>query len=247
MILYPAIDIRDGHAVRLVQGDYNRETVFDADPVEAALRWVDQGATALHVVDLDGARAGHPVNLDHVRRICAVAEVPVQIGGGLRSSEHVDEALEAGADRAILGSAAVSDPALIAALTSEHGERIVVSADARLGKVAIEGWEREAAVSSAKLLEMLAERGARTFVFTPVEVDGTLQGPGMEALGEVCAAGAKTGSEVIYSGGVGSLEHLALLRESGLPSLSGVIVGRALYDGLFSVAEAHAALAGPGD
>ena len=150
LILYPAIDIRDGHAVRLVQGDYSRETVFDADPVEAALRWVDQGAEALHVVDLDGAREGRPVNLDHIRRICAVAEVPVQLGGGLRSADDVDEALEAGAERAILGSAAVSDPALIDALTSTHGERIVVSADSKAGRVAVEGWERATAITSAE-------------------------------------------------------------------------------------------------
>ena len=123
MILYPAIDIRDGRAVRLVQGDYDRETAFDADPLDAARRWVDQGAEALHVVDLDGAREGAPVNLEQVLRICAVVSVPVQLGGGLREAGDVSAAFEAGAERVVLGTAALSDPALLEALVEEHGER----------------------------------------------------------------------------------------------------------------------------
>ncbi len=242
MILYPAIDIRDGRAVRLIQGDYDRETVFDKDPVEAALRWVDQGAEALHVVDLDGARSGVPVNLDHVRRICAVTEVPVQVGGGLRTSESVDEVLEAGADRAILGTAALADPALVDALTHEHGERIVVSADSRAGKVAVEGWERESDISSGELIRMLADRGARSFVYTPVEVDGTLEGPGLDGVQEVCDAAGTVGGELVYSGGVGNIDHLRTLAGLGLSALRGVIVGRALYEGRFTVEEGQAAL-----
>ena len=242
MILYPAIDIRDGHAVRLVQGDYDRETIFDDDPVDAALRWVEQGARALHVVDLDGAREGAPVNLDHVRRICAVAEVPVQVGGGLRSAEHVDEALEAGADRAILGTAAIAEPALIEALASRHGERIVVSADARAGRVAVEGWELEAAITSPELIGELADRGVRSFVYTPVEVDGTLEGPGLEGVRAACEAAATVGAELVYSGGVGELDHLRELAALGLQSLAGVIVGRALYEGRFTVAAGQEAL-----
>jgi phosphoribosylformimino-5-aminoimidazole carboxamide ribotide isomerase len=242
LILYPAIDIRGGHAVRLVQGDYERETVFDDDPVDAALRWVEQGARALHVVDLDGAREGRPVNFDHVRRICAVAEVPVQVGGGLRSADHVDEALEAGADRAILGTAAIAEPALIEALAGRHGERIVVSADARAGRVAVGGWELEAAISSPELIEALAGRGVRSFVYTPVEVDGTLEGPGIDGVREVCEAAGKTGSELVYSGGIGELEHLRALSSLGLRPLAGVIVGRALYEGRFEVSAGQAAL-----
>jgi phosphoribosylformimino-5-aminoimidazole carboxamide ribotide isomerase len=242
LILYPAIDIRDGQAVRLVQGDYDREIVFDADPVDAALRWVEQGARSLHVVDLDGARSGAPVNLDHVRRICAVAEVPVQVGGGLRSSEHVDEALEAGADRAILGTAAIAEPALIEALAARHGERIVVSADARAGRVAVEGWELEAAIGSPELVAALAGRGVRNFVYTPVEVDGTLEGPVVEGVREVCETAAEAGAELVYSGGVGDLGHLRELAGLGLRALAGVIVGRALYEGRFTVAEGQQAI-----
>ena len=245
MIVYPAIDIRGGRAVRLVQGDYDRETAFDADPVDAALRWVDQGARALHVVDLDGAREGSPVSIDDVRRICAVTEVPVQVGGGLRTADAVDEVLEAGADRAILGTAALANPELIGALTAEHGERIVVSADARSGRVAVEGWERETPKTSAELIAELGQRGVRSFVFTPVEVDGTLEGPGLDHLAGVCEAAAAIGAELVYSGGIGTLDHLRTLAASGLPALNGVIVGRALYEERFTVAEAEDALATP--
>ncbi|MFL5871004.1 MAG: 1-(5-phosphoribosyl)-5-[(5-phosphoribosylamino)methylideneamino]imidazole-4-carboxamide isomerase [Solirubrobacterales bacterium] len=242
MILYPAIDIRDGHAVRLVQGDYDRETIFDADPVDAALRWAEQGARALHVVDLDGAREGRPVNLDHIRRICAVVEVPVRVGGGLRSAEHVDEALEAGADRAILGTAAIAEPALVESLASRHGERIVAAADARAGRVAVEGWELEASITSAELIEALTKRGVRGFIYTPVEVDGTLGGPDIAGVREVCAAAGATGSELVYSGGVGKLDHLRELASLGLRALAGVIVGRALYEGRFTVAAGQSVL-----
>jgi phosphoribosylformimino-5-aminoimidazole carboxamide ribotide isomerase len=244
LILYPAIDIRDGRAVRLVQGDYDRETAFDADPLDAARRWVDQGARALHVVDLDGARAGAPVNIEHVERICEAFDVPVQVGGGLRQAGDVEAVLSVGAQRAILGSAAVEDPALVEALVAEHGERIVVSADARGGSVAVEGWERHTAVTSADLITQLAGRGARRFVFTPVEVDGTLEGPGVEGLRAAAEAASGANAELIYSGGVGSLDHLRELADLGLPALAGVIVGRALYEGRFTVAEGEAALGG---
>ena len=160
LICYPAIDIRDGHAVRLVQGDYERETSFDADPLDAARRWVEQGARALHVVDLDGARAGAPVNLEHVARICDAVEVPVQVGGGLRQAGDVSAVLSAGAARAILGTAAISDPALVESLVAEHGERIVVSADARGGAVAVQGWERE---TGASVAGVIADLGAARY------------------------------------------------------------------------------------
>jgi phosphoribosylformimino-5-aminoimidazole carboxamide ribotide isomerase len=243
VILYPAIDIRDGHAVRLIQGDYDRETAFDADPLDAARRWVDQGAQALHVVDLDGARAGAPVNIEHVARICEAVEVPVQVGGGLRQAGDVESVLGAGAARAILGSAAVSDPALIEALVADHGERIVVSADARSGAVAVEGWERSTETTSADLIAQLGARGVRRFVFTPVEVDGTLEGPGVEGLRAAAGAAADAGAELIYSGGIGSVDHLRELAALALPALAGVIVGRALYEGRFTVQEGETALA----
>jgi phosphoribosylformimino-5-aminoimidazole carboxamide ribotide isomerase len=242
LILYPAIDIRDGHAVRLVQGDYERETAFDADPLDAARRWIDQGARALHLVDLDGARAGAPVNIEHVARICEAVAVPVQVGGGLREAGDVTAVLDAGAARAILGTAALSDPALVESLAAEHGEAIVVSADARAGRVAVEGWERPTELGSADLVADLAARGVRSFVFTPVEVDGTLEGPGLDELRPVAEVAAGAGAELVYSGGIGTLDHLRELAAAGLPAVNGVIVGRALYEGRFTVAEGIAAL-----
>ena len=208
MILLPAIDIRGGHAVRLERGEYGRETVYDADPVDAARRWVEQGASFLHVVDLDGARSGKPENLEHVRRIATEVSVPIQVGGGLRDAETVAEALAAGAERVVLGTATLAQPELVEGLAVEHGERIVAGVDARSGRVAIEGWERQTAATPGALIGELAGRGVGRFVYTPVEVDGTMEGPGIEGLRAVAAAAADAGAELIYSGGVGSLDHL---------------------------------------
>ena len=244
MILYPAIDIRAGHAVRLLQGDYGRETAYDDDPLDAARRWLEQGARALHVVDLDGAREGQPRNLEHVRRIASEAEVPVQVGGGLRDADAVTAALEAGADRVVLGTAALAEPGLVAALAEDHGERIVVGLDARRGHVAVEGWERDTAATPGQTLADLAARGVGTFVFTPVEVDGTLGGPAVEELEDLGRAAQQAGASLIYSGGIGTLDDLHALRDLSLESLAGVIVGRALYEGRFTVADGQAALDG---
>jgi len=244
VILYPAIDIRDGHAVRLEQGDYGRETAYDDDPVDAARRWLEQGARSLHVVDLDGARSGEPRNLEHVRQIAAESSVPVQLGGGLRDADAVAAALASGVDRVVLGTAALTKPQLVAALAAEHGERILVGVDARSGQVAVEGWGRETGATPAHTVADLAARGISTFVYTPVEVDGTLAGPGLADLQEVSGAATSANASLIYSGGVGSLDHLRSLRELGLPALVGVIVGRALYEARFTVGEAQAVLDG---
>jgi phosphoribosylformimino-5-aminoimidazole carboxamide ribotide isomerase len=239
LILYPAIDIRDGRAVRLTQGDYARETAYDDDPVVAAHRWVDGGARWLHVVDLDGAKAGEPVNLEHVRRIVSAVNVPVQVGGGLRDSKKVGEAISSGAERVVLGTAAVRDPELAAAIAAAYPERVVVSIDTRSGKAAAEGWTEASDLDAADVMSTLAERGIRRFVYTPVEVDGLMEGPDLDSLRRVASA---TDSEVVYSGGIGSLEDLRAVASLGLENLGGVIVGRALYEGRFTVAEAQAAL-----
>ena len=239
MILYPAIDIRGGKAVRLVQGDYDQEKAYDDDPVVAARRWVDDGAQWLHVVDLDGARAGEPVNLEHVRRIVAAVEVPVQFGGGLRDSKKVEEAISSGADRVVLGTAAVRDPEMAAAIAAAHGDRVVASVDARSGKVAAEGWTEQSERQTTDVIAALSERGIQRFVYTPVDVDGLMEGPDLDSLRE--AAGATDG-ELIYSGGIGSLDDLRGVAALGLENVRGVIVGRALYERRFTVAEALAAL-----
>jgi phosphoribosylformimino-5-aminoimidazole carboxamide ribotide isomerase len=239
LILYPAIDIRAGRAVRLIQGDYERETAYEDDPVVAARRWADGGARWLHIVDLDGAKAGGPINLDHVRRIVAAVDVPVQLGGGLRDSKKVENAISAGAERVVLGTAAVRDPELAGAIAAAHGDRVVVSVDSRSGKVAAEGWTESSDLETAEVVADLTGRGVRRFVFTPVEVDGLMEGPDLDSLREVSKA---TDGELIYSGGVGSLDHLRALAGLGLGNLGGVIVGRALYEGRFSVAEAQTTL-----
>jgi phosphoribosylformimino-5-aminoimidazole carboxamide ribotide isomerase len=239
LILYPAIDIRRDRAVRLLRGEYDAETVYDADPVDAARRWADQGARFLHVVDLDGARDGRPANLGAVRRIIETVGVPVQVGGGLRDAAAVAGVLAAGAQRAILGTAAHSDPELLRELVAQHGERIVASVDARAGSVAVSGWTRETETPVAELLDALAEQGVRRFVYTPVEVDGTLEGP---SLGDLRMVAEAVEGEIIYSGGVGSLDDLRAIAGLRLANLGGVIAGRALYERRFEVGEGQRVL-----
>ena len=239
MILYPAIDIRGGRAVRLAQGDYARETAYDDDPVDAARRWESEGARWLHVVDLDGARAGGPVALEHVRRIVAAVDVPVQLGGGLRDLKKVEEAMSSGVERVVLGTAAVRDPALAEAIAAAHGDRVVVSVDARRGRVSAEGWTEDSELGPAEVVAALSGRGVERFVYTPVEVDGLMEGPASEGLPEICSA---TSGEVIYSGGVGSLDDLSSLAALEIENLGGVIVGRALYERRFTVTDGQALL-----
>jgi phosphoribosylformimino-5-aminoimidazole carboxamide ribotide isomerase len=245
--LYPAIDILGGSAVRLTQGSFDTRKVYDADPLSAARGWVREGARRLHVVDLDGAREGRPVNLEYLRRIVSELDVPVQYGGGLRSAQAVADALEAGAERVILGTAAFTDPDLLERALERHGpKRVMVSVDVRGGEVAIEGWTKTADIPVREVFARLIERGVRELAYTNVDRDGMLEGLNVEDL--VWVAKAAEHGHLIYSGGIGALsdlEHLAKLRaEHVLDSLDGVIVGKALYERRFTVAQAHAALAG---
>jgi phosphoribosylformimino-5-aminoimidazole carboxamide ribotide isomerase len=239
VILYPAIDIRAGRTVRLLRGDYAQETAYDADPADAATRWAASGARYLHVVDLDGARSGVPANLDAVRRIVEAVEVPMQVGGGLRDLDAIDAVLATGTERAVLGTAALRDRDLLTAALEAHGERIVVSVDARDGRVALQGWTEASDVDAADAIRQLSEAGVGRFVFTPIDVDGTMEGPGLEDLNRVASA---TEAELIYSGGVGEISHLRSLAAQAPGNVAGVIVGRALYEGRFDVAEGQAAL-----
>jgi len=239
VILYPAIDIRGGQAVRLTQGDYGRETAYDADPVDAAVRWVGEGAQFLHVVDLDGAKTGAPRNLDAVRRIAAAVECPIQVGGGLRDADSVAAALDAGAERVVIGTAALRDPGFLDEMLKLHGERVVVSVDARRGQVALAGWTEAGKEGVVEAVAALGERGIARFLCTAIEVDGTMKGP---ALGELARIAAATQAQVIASGGVGDLSHLEALAREMPANVEGAIVGRALYERRFTVAEAIAAL-----
>ena len=238
MILYPAIDIRGGQAVRLLEGDYARETIYDADPVDAAKRWAGEGAEFLHVVDLDGAKAGEPKNLDAIERVATAIDCPIQVGGGLRNPQAVQQVLGAGAKRVVIGTAALKDPEFLQAMIEAHGDRVVVSVDARAGKVALEGWTAAGEERAVDAVAALSEKGVARFLCTAIEVDGTMEGPAIGQLDEIAAA---TSAGVIASGGVGTLAHLTSL-SSSLPTLDGAIVGRALYEQRFTVAEAIAAL-----
>jgi phosphoribosylformimino-5-aminoimidazole carboxamide ribotide isomerase len=241
VILYPAIDIRGGQAVRLLQGDYERETTYDADPVDAATRWAGEGAEFLHVVDLDGAKAGEPRNLDTVRRIAAAVECPIQVGGGLRDSEFVAKVLEAGAERVVIGTAALRDPQFLDACVADHGDRVVVSVDTRGGKVSLSGWTETSDLEAPAAVTQLSDRGVQRFLCTAIEVDGTMEGPAIDQLNKIAAA---TSGQVIASGGVGTLDHLQQLAKEASPNIEGAIVGRALYERRFTVAEAIASLGG---
>ena len=239
MILYPAIDIRGGQAVRLLHGDYEQETIYDADPLDAAKRWAGEGAEFLHVVDLDGAKAGEPRNLEAIERIAATIDCAIQVGGGLRDPQSVRAILEAGADRVVIGTAALRDPEFLDAMLEAHGHRIVVSVDARAGEVALEGWTEAGDESVVDAVATLSQRGVARFLCTAIEVDGTMEGPAIDQLNEIASA---TSSQIIASGGVGDLTHLESLASSTPANVEGAIVGRALYERRFTVAEAIEAL-----
>jgi len=239
VILYPAIDIRGGKAVRLLQGDYERETAYDADPADAAVRWAEDGAEFLHVVDLDGAKAGSPQSLDAVRRIVARVDCPIQVGGGLRNAESVAAVLEAGAERVVIGTAALRDPDFLAEAIEAHGERVVISVDARDGRVALAGWTEAGEEEVVEAVVALSEKGVARFLCTAIEVDGTMKGPAIDELTRIAAA---TEAQVIASGGVGKLADLEALAREAPPNIEGVIVGRALYEQKFTVSQAIAAL-----
>jgi len=217
VILYPAIDIRGGQAVRLLQGDYEQETRYDADPADAARRWASEGAEFLHVVDLDGAK------------------------GGLRNSKSVGEALDAGAARVVIGTAALRDPEFLQATLEAHGDRVVVSVDAKNGQVALQGWQEDTGRDVAEAVAELSERGVTRFLCTEISVDGTEEGPALDELNRIAA---NTNSQIIASGGVGKLDDLRALADLAQAhhNLEGAIVGRALYEQRFTVSEAIAAL-----
>lgn len=234
--LYPAIDLQDGRAVRLVRGDFASATVFNEDPVAQARLFAEQGATALHVVDLDGAKEGSPVHAPIVAAITAAFPGQVHLGGGLRSRAAIETALATGAHRVVLGTAALDDEDLLRWAIGRLADRIVVALDARDGMVATHGWTKVSDRSAVEVATDLMRTGVRHLLYTDISRDGTLEGPNYRALRAL--AEAVPPLRIIMSGGVGSREDLRSLRGLGLPNMSGVIVGRALYEGRLTVAEA---------
>jgi phosphoribosylformimino-5-aminoimidazole carboxamide ribotide isomerase len=239
VILYPAIDILDGQAVRLTQGDFDERTVYRDSPLEAARAWVEEGARFLHVVDLDGARTGTPQNLHHLEAITSELAVPVQVGGGLRSLPAVRDALRAGAERVILGTAAYNDIDFLDDVLGAYRERVIVSVDTRGGKVSTSGWTETTQIPADHVIDRLQQRGVRSFVYTNVDRDGMLQGPDLDEVRHIAQV---VRGRFLYSGGIGSLADLEALSALRQVNLGGVIVGKALYEGRFTVRQAQRAL-----
>ncbi|MFL5847121.1 MAG: 1-(5-phosphoribosyl)-5-[(5-phosphoribosylamino)methylideneamino]imidazole-4-carboxamide isomerase [Solirubrobacteraceae bacterium] len=239
MILYPAIDISEGKAVRLVRGDFDAKTVYEDDPLTAAKAWVEEGARFLHIVDLDGAKSGSPKSLEHLERITHELSVPVQYGGGLRSLPAVRDALRAGAERVILGTAAFNDIDFLDDVLGSFRDRIMVSVDTRGGFVSTSGWQETTQMSADTVIQRLQQRGVRSFIYTNVDKDGMLEGPDLD---EVKRISSVVRGRWLYSGGIGKKEDLSALASLRQVNLGGVVVGKALYEHRFTVREAHEAL-----
>jgi phosphoribosylformimino-5-aminoimidazole carboxamide ribotide isomerase len=239
MQVIPAIDLLDGQCVRLHQGDYNQVTRFSGNPVGQARSWQQQGAERLHLVDLDGAKTGQPINDAAIKAITAALSIPVQLGGGVRTAERAEELLACGLDRVILGTVALEQPELVEQLAARHPGRIVVGIDAKNGKVATRGWIAESSTDATELARRFSASPLAALICTDIATDGTLAGPNLAFLRAMAEASAVP---VIASGGIGTLEHLLSLLPLEAQGVSGVIVGRALYDGRVDLAEALQAI-----
>lgn len=239
MIIFPAIDLKDGQCVRLVQGRAEDKTVYSDNPGAMAGSWQQQGAAWLHVVDLDGAFAGRPVNTSAIRAIAAEINIPFQVGGGLRRREDVAEVLNAGARRVIIGTKAVNSPDFVKSLLDEFGQdRIVLGLDARDGMVAVDGWVATSDLPVLDFADTMKGLGITTAVYTDISRDGLLQGPNLQAIENMAR---HSGLSIIASGGVSSRENILALRELETCGVNGAIMGKALYDGKITLAEALAA------
>ena len=232
MRIYPAIDIKDGKCVRLLQGRFSDVTVYGDDPAAMAKKWESLGGEYIHVVDLDGALKGHGVNAEIIKKICSSVSVPVQTGGGIRTIEDIKAKLDCGISRVIIGTKAVSSPEFIKKAVSEYGDKIVVGIDAKDGYVAVEGWEKCSEFKAVEFAEKMTALGVKTIVYTDISTDGTLKGPNVAAMEEMAKS---VNADIIASGGIGSLEHIKSLVPTGV---EGVIVGRALYTGNVDLSEA---------
>lgn len=235
MLIIPAIDIRNGKCVRLFKGDFARETVFSDHPEEMAMKWQSAGARFLHLVDLDGALAKKPMNLAAVERILGSVDIPVELGGGVRSLENIEEVLALGVSRVILGSVAVQNPALVEEACQKYEERIIVGIDAKNGIVAVDGWGVSGEVEAGELAKRMVNAGVRTIIYTDISRDGTLTGVNAEA---TVALAKESGAAVIASGGVTSLDDIRRLKALEADGVCGVIVGKSIYTGALDLQEA---------
>lgn len=234
MRIYPAIDIRGGKAVRLYKGDFAQETVF-GEPAEMAKKWEAAGGEFLHLVDLDGARAGKSMNLDVVKEIIAAVNIPVELGGGIRTMENIDEVLAAGVQRVILGSVAAKNPALVKEACAKYGDRVVVGIDAKDGIVAVDGWEVSGDVEVTVLAKEMAKAGVKTIIYTDISRDGTLEGVNVEATAQLAR---ESGIKIVASGGVKSIDDVKALLPYEKEGIEGVIVGKSVYMGTLDLTEA---------
>jgi len=238
MLVIPAIDLSEGQVVRLARGNMQKKTVYSDDPVAMARRWADEGAQILHVVDLDGAIRGKSANLDAVAKIVEAIDIPVELGGGLRTVEDVQGVLELGVQWAIMGTAALRNRAEIEAAVARFADRIIVSIDARDGKVAVEGWTEGSDVEAIQLAQQMEQLGVQRLICTDIATDGMLTGPNLAAMRQFCAA---VDIPIVASGGVSSIDDIKALRKLEPLGLLGCIVGRALYTGDLVLPEAIAA------
>ena len=237
MVIFPAIDIRGGKCVRLFKGDFAQETVFSDKPEEMAAKWEAQGGKFLHLVDLDGALAGKSVNLDVVKTIVDTVRIPVELGGGIRTMENIDEVLSLGVQRVILGSVAVKNPALVTEACQKYGDRVVVGIDAKDGIVAVDGWGVSGDVEVTVLAKEMAKAGVKTIIYTDISRDGTLSGVNVEATARLAR---ESGVKIVASGGVKSLDDIKALLPYEKDGIEGVIVGKSIYTGSLDLQEAVA-------
>ncbi len=237
MNIYPAIDLRGGNCVRLVKGDFSRETIYSRDPGAMAREWAAAGASSIHVVDLDGALAGESRNLTAIRAIMEQGGIPIEVGGGIRNMSHIERLLSAGVHQVILGSAAVKDPQLVKDACRAYPGRIVVGIDAKNGDVAVEGWEASGHIQAEELARKMADAGVERIIFTDIAQDGMLSGVNVEATVAVAKA---SGLKVTASGGVASLEDLKILKKRETDGVEGCIIGKALYTGAIDLRQAVA-------
>ncbi|EGK59789.1 1-(5-phosphoribosyl)-5-[(5-phosphoribosylamino)methylideneamino] imidazole-4-carboxamide isomerase [Centipeda periodontii DSM 2778] len=235
MIIFPAIDLRDGKCVRLLRGDFAKETVYSSNPEDVALRWVREGAEYLHVVDLDGALAGKPQNTEVIKKILSSVQIPIEVGGGIRTLETIENTLELGVKRVILGSVAVQNRSLIKEACQRYRDRIVVGIDAKDGITVIDGWGVSGGIPAVELAKELASFGLKTIIYTDISRDGTLSGVNIEATSKLAI---ESGVDIIASGGVKSLEDIHALKKREVDGIVGVIAGKSIYEGTLSLSEA---------